>query len=421
MQPISLLFNINANFCIVSSEYVTSIVKMNFVVSFLSFRRFGLLLALLLGGCAFHPMTPRGVSDIGDILPFGSQTTPIIVQNTTPSASSTPAQQQTLLSPGDNIKLSIFGDEHFSGQYVINQNGMISVPFLGQIAALGITPDALRITLVDRFISERYFKQHLLRLAVEVIEWAPAQVSVAGAVYQPGQVVINQYTDRLQPRPTELRSGAATVKRFVQDAILAAGGLRPDADLNNIRIQRNEQHYQISLLDFFNGTDVANIGLITGDRVVIGSIGVFQEPLARPSSFTAPGFRVYLSNLTTPALSNASSSVGRDSTRLPTGARLSHAIASANCFGGTPIINANRRVKYVTRNPLTATITSHIYNVEEVMQRADETLHNPYLQPEDQLGCYEGPVTILREAARTAYDLVSPALGIEILRNAVND
>jgi len=394
---------------------------MNFVVSFLSYIRcFGVPALLLAGGCAFHPMTPRGVSDIGDILPFGSQTTPDIMLSTEPSTSS-PAKHKTLLSPGDSIQLSIFGDEHFSGHYVINQNGMISVPFLGQVAALGITPEALRLTLSERFIAERYFKEDLLRLAVEVIEWAPAQVSVAGAVYQPGQVVINQYNDRPESRTSELRSGAATVKRFVQDAILAAGGLRPDADLNNVRIQRNDQHYKISLLDYFNGTDVANIGLITGDRLVIGSMGVFQEPLARPSAFTAPGFRVYLSNLTTPALSNASSSVGRDSTRLPTGARLSHAIASANCFGGTPIINANRRVKYVTRNPLTATITSHVYNVEEVMLRADQTLHNPYLQPEDQLGCYEGPVTILREAARTAYDVVSPVLGIEILRNALDD
>ena len=394
---------------------------MNFVVSFFSYScRLGAFV-LFLGGCAFHPMTPRGVSDIGDILPFGSQTTPAIVQANTPTSATSPAKHQTLLSPGDNIKLSIFGDEHFSGYYVINQNGTISVPFLGQIAALGITPEVLRSTLEERFIAERYFKQNLLRLAVEVIEWAPAQVSVAGAVYQPGQVVINQYNIKPESHSPELRSGAATVKRFVQDAILAAGGLRPDADLNNIVIHRGDKHYKISLLEFFNGTAVADIGLITGDRLVVGSIGVFQEPLARPSAFTAPGFRVYLSNLTTPALSNASASVGRDSTRLPTGARLSHAIASANCFGGTPIINANRRVKYVTRNPLTATITSHVYNVEEVMLRADQTLHNPYLQPEDQLGCYEGPVTILREAARTAYDLVSPALGIEILRNAVND
>jgi len=207
---------------------------MNFVVSFLSNSARLSALVLLLGGCAFHPMTPRGVSDIGDILPFGSQTTPAIVQASTPASATSPAKHQTLLSPGDSIKLSIFGDEHFSGYYVI----------------------------------------------VEVVEWAPAQVSVAGAVYQPGQVVINQYNLKPESRSPELRSGAATVKRFVQDAILAAGGLRPDADLNNIRIHRGEQQYKISLLEFFNGTAVADIGLISGDRLVVGSIGVFQEPLA---------------------------------------------------------------------------------------------------------------------------------------------
>jgi len=177
----------------------------------------------------------------------------------------------------------------------------------------------------------------------------------------------------------------------------------------------------VPLTKQFDGREVADVSLISGDRLIVGSTGVFQEPLARPSAFTSPGFRVYLSNLTTPAINNASSSVGRDSTRLPTGARLSHAIASANCFGGTPLINAARRVKYVTRNPLNQTVTTHVYNVEEVMQRADDSVHNPYLQPEDQLGCYESPVTILREAARTAYDLVAPAVGVEVLRNAISD
>jgi len=403
--------------------------RVNLIVSFLSYiarpgTHCSLLLALLLTngllGCAYHPMTPRGVSDIGEILPFGSQTTPNLVLVTHSQPKTRPVRAQTLLSPGDALRLDIFDDTHFSGRYVVDQSGHINIPYLGQLPALGISPQALRQSLTDAFVAQEYFRAQQLRIAIEVVSWAPAQVSVAGAVHQPGQVVINAYPepDKLT---TELRSGAATVKRFVQHALLAAGGLRADADLSNVYILRGQQKLQVPLTKQFDGREVADVSLISGDRLIVGSTGVFQEPLARPSAFTSPGFRVYLSNLTTPAINNASSSVGRDSTRLPTGARLSHAIASANCFGGTPLINAARRVKYVTRNPLNQTVTTHVYNVEEVMQRADDSVHNPYLQPEDQLGCYESPVTILREAARTAYDLVAPAVGVEVLRNAISD
>lgn len=392
-------------------------------LSFLSYKGIGLALLLASGStaCAYHPMTPRGVSDIGDILPFGSQTTPELVLVEARGDSQPPPRAQTLLSPGDALQLDIFGESHFSGRYVIDQAGNINIPFLGQLKAKGSTPHTLRRQLEELFIEEQFFRRGQLKLSIEAVAWAPAQISVAGAVHQPGQVVINPYPEVLDRATEELRSGAASVKRFVQHALIAAGGLRADADLNNVYILRGEQRLRVPLKEQFSGRAVADVSLIAGDRMSVGSTGIFQEPLARPSAFTSPGFRVYLSNLTTPASNNASSSIGRDSTRLPTGARLSHAIASANCFGGTPLINAARRVKYVTHNPLTQTITTHVYNVEEVMLRADNTVHNPYLQPEDQLGCYESPVTILREAARTAYDLVSPVIGVEVLRNAISD
>jgi len=393
------------------------------MLSFLPYLKYGmaLLISASLLGCAYHPMTPRGVSDIGEVLPFGSQTTPKILVLQPHDDAPTLSRPQSLLSPGDALRLDIFDDKHFSGRYIVSQSGSISIPFLGKVEATGSTQDDLQTALVERFTRENYFRSDLLRLAVEVVEWAPAQISVAGAVHEPGQVVINAYPDTIRRREIELRSGAATVKRFVQHALVAAGGLRPDADLNNVFIRRGSELFRVPMHKHFSGHAVANVSLIAGDRLEVGSTGVFQEPLARPSAFTSPGFRVYLSNLTTPAANNASSSIGRDSTRLPTGSRLSHAITSANCFGGTPIFNAPRRVKYVTRNPLTSIVTSHIYNVEEVMLRANETIHNPYLQPEDQLGCYESPIGVVREAARTAYDLVSPAIGIEILRDAVTD
>lgn len=397
-------------------SYRYQIYRINVLLSFLSLKRLTLPLCIALTGCTWHPMTPRGVSDIGEVLPFGSQTTPYLLNPTSPEPEDYSAMAELQLSAGDAVQLQIYGDELFTGRYVINQNGNISIPFLPPIQAAGITSETLTERLSQQLLKERIFKPDQLRIALEVVEWAPVQVSVTGAVYTPGQVVINRYRLDREKSELELRAGAATVQRYIQHAITAAGGLRPDANLNTVSIQRGDRIVHLSLVNHFLGKEVSTFGLISGDRLSIGSHGVFQEELARPSAFTAPGFRVYLSNLTTPALSNASSSIGEDSTRLPNGARLSHAIASANCFGGTPMINASRRIKYVSRNPVTEQTTTHVYSVEEVMLRANSTVHNPYLLPEDQLGCYEGPVTILREAARTAYDLLLPGTSLELLR-----
>ena len=388
------------------------------ILSLLSF----ILILACQTGCTYHPMTPRGMSDIGEILPFGSQSTDALVgvmPDTYGDLAGAPLH--TPLSPGDVLKLHIFDDDVFSGHYVINQDGSIRIPFLGTVKTVGKPAHQVEAELVTLFLDAQIFKSTLLRLSLEVVEWAPALVSVSGAVIEPGQVTINEPRLSSEDTRPELRSGAYTAKRFIQHAIQAAGGLRADANLQDVLIERNGIRYKLSLKDLFLGTKVANIGLISGDHVSIGSVGVFQAPLARPSAFTAPGFRVYLSNLTTPALNNASSSIGRDSTRLPNGSRLSHAITSANCFGGTPIFNAPRRIKYVTKNPLTRTLTTHVYSVEEVMLKANDPIHNPYLMPEDQLGCYEGPVAIIREAARFAYDVVSPIKAADYLRGRRHD
>jgi hypothetical protein len=53
--------------------------------------------------------------------------------------------------------------------------------------------------------------------------------------------------------------------------------------------------------------------LTAGDRVIVGSAGCFQPRMVRPTSVTAPGIRVFMSNLTRPANHNAGSAIGRDS------------------------------------------------------------------------------------------------------------
>ena len=213
------------------------------------------------------------------------------------------------------------------------------------------------------------------------------------------------------------RSGDFTPDRYLSAALRAAGGMRPDANLTNVTLIRDGQRYVVDVRPLLDGTALSEPALLDGDQIVVDSVGIFQARLARPSAITAPGFRIYASNLSIPSPSNAQSAVAGEATRLPTGARLSHALASANCIGGTQMTNAHRRALLVTRNPVTRETTSHVYRIYDVTHRADNPAANPYLMPEDAVACFDGPIPVARDLARTAFDLLLP---VQILSNIEN-
>ncbi|MEL7313140.1 MAG: polysaccharide export protein, partial [Pseudomonadota bacterium] len=244
--------------------------------------------------------------------------------------------------------------------------------------------------------------------------WAAVRVHVSGAVFSPGPVVVNDRT-HVERRPDmATRSGDFAPDRYLSAALRAAGGLRPDANLRAVTLVRGNERRSVDLRALLDGGAHQELPLQTGDQLIVESVGFFQTALARPSALTAPGFRIYASNLSIPSPSNAQSAVAGEATRLPTGARLSHALASANCIGGTQMTNAHRRALLVTRNPITGLTSSHVYRVYDVTRHAYDPVHNPYLLPEDAVACFDGPMTVARDLARTTLDVLLP---VQILRN----
>ena len=378
-------------------------------------------LAGLLAGCAVPQLASssgHGPAAADGALPFGARVVRLAEDDVGPRLAS-PAIMPTmpLLSPGDRVILALQDGDEFAGTYAVGSDGHLRIPYLQPVFVRGISVDEAEREVLAAMVREGLLVAGKVRLSLEPQLWAAVKVGVSGAVFAPGPVVVNDRT-HVETRPDmKTRSGDFAPDRYFTAAIRAAGGLRPDADLAHTYLVRDGIRSRIDLRPILAGQPVAELPLLDGDRIVVGSVGSYQPLLARPSALTAPGFRIYVSNLSIPSPSNAQSAVAGEATRMPTGARLSHALASANCIGGTQMTNAHRTALLVTRDPTNEVLSSHVYRVYDVTAHADDPANNPYLMPEDAVACFDGSVTVARDLARTALDALLP---LQVLRNIQN-
>ncbi|WP_239651446.1 polysaccharide biosynthesis/export family protein [Neosynechococcus sphagnicola] len=295
------------------------------------------------------------------------------------------------LSPGDRIKVSIPEGEDFSGIFAVNLDGNLEIPYLPPLPASGLEPAQVQQNLAQTLIQGGFFQPLFLRVSVKVVNWAPVQVNVAGAVFDPGRVLINDPSpEALAARQsTNQVTGDYPPERFLTAAIRIAGGITPTADIHAIRLIRNGQEQQVDLSGIFTGTPVEDIPLIAGDQVIVPESNRFRAELARPSQITIQGVRVYISNLTVPATSNSNSSINKDATGFVYGSRLSQAVISGNCAGGTRTTNANRHAVLVRTDRQTGKTTIVDRPIEEVLRQSSNDADNPLLMPNDGVACYD--------------------------------
>ncbi len=194
-------------------------------------------------------------------------------------------------------------------------------------------------------------------------------------------------------------------------ALGASGGVRPDADLQNIFLQRDGVIYQLDLASIVSGTQFTPTpSLNNGDVIFVESTGIENRQLIRPSQITPPGMRVFMSNLTAPALNNAQSAVGADATRLPYGASLLDSAISANCVGGTQMANASRSIVMITRNYGSNQQLAIKRSINELLANSSDASINPFVMPNDGVACYDSKFTNFRDVARGIGEVISPII-----------
>lgn len=319
------------------------------------------------------------------------------------------ASSPDLLSAGDRVELKIAGDvDDLSRTYVLAANGSITID--GRIV---ISLAGQSVVQAEQVISSKLVENRLIRglrnsVRLRVVELGGVNVAVSGAVFEPGMIRVGERT--AETRGVNLNnseSGDRNVSRSLTAAIRAAGGVRPDADLSAVFILRDDQWTQVDLSGAITGRSIDDITLTSDDRIIVGSTECFQDALVKPSQVTAPGIRVYMSNLSRPASNNASSAIGRDSTSLPYGTRLSQAMVAANCVGGSAM-NAARKVVLMSRNPMNGKSVVIQRSVEKLVRHADRDENDPYLMPGDSLACYDSFAMNVRDVISLVGETASP-------------
>jgi polysaccharide export outer membrane protein len=150
---------------------------------------------------------------------------------------------------GDALNVLVWDQEKMSARVRVRGDGRVSLPFLDDVQAAGMTPVALARSLEDRL------KQFIVTPQVTIVveEAKPLSVAVLGQVGQPGLY--------------DLDPGAG-----VAQALAAAGGLRDFAHKDRIYLLRSGSQTRIRMTydDVTAGSGRASsLRLRTGDVVLV--------------------------------------------------------------------------------------------------------------------------------------------------------
>lgn len=146
--------------------------------------------------------------------------------------------------PGDEISLHIIGYEDLSGTFLIQSDGSVEIPLIGNVKAADLTPQEI----TERIKEE--FRKYILT-EPQVILTATYRVTILGEVEKPGLYKIH-----------------GTEK--ITDLIAMAMGLTDRAKLSNAKISRDSTVIVSNLEQVLKeGKTVSDIGIHSGDIIYI--------------------------------------------------------------------------------------------------------------------------------------------------------
>ena len=314
------------------------------------------------------------------------------------------------------------GGEEFTGEYEVNFNGTLDIPFLEPISVLGLVASQVEESVLNSLISQQIFLPGQVRVSVQVIDYAPVQVAVTGEVFEPGRLLLSRETSVISDAEGEVVElpGDYPIERYLTSALKAIGGVKPTADVSNVEVVRGTQSVLVDLTGVFTGTSVTDFPLIAGDQIVIPDSGEFQVGLVKPSQITPDSIDLYVSNVTEPGGGNVLSGVGDiNVASFEYGTNLAQALVSARCVGGTRSTNANRRALLIQTNDTTGALTTSEYSINDLVSDATASMEdNPFLMPDDAIACYDSRNTNVRGVLGTVTDFLNP---INLLINLFDD
>jgi polysaccharide biosynthesis/export protein len=156
-----------------------------------------------------------------------------------------------IIGSDDVLNIVFWRDKDMSTEVQVRPDGKISLPLLNDVQASGLTPEQLRLSIVEK--ADKLLEDPSVSVVVKTIN--SRRVYITGQVGKPGIYPLLEKTTVLQ-------------------LIAMAGGVGDYADSKKIQIVRTENGKPVSrkfnYQDFIKGKNVAqNIELKSGDTVIV--------------------------------------------------------------------------------------------------------------------------------------------------------
>ena len=168
-----------------------------------------------------------------------------------------------ILGPADSISINLTDTDDIDNTYLIDQEGMIDLPFVGKVKLDGLTLNEAQNILIE--VVKDFYKNPDLQINIE--EFNSSKVYIVGAVR-------NQKTIKLDQKPIKLIEAAieANFNPSAQDKLFGTKGF----------LRRDNEVYKINLANAFSGTDEKENFYLKKDDVIFidrnsDAIHVFGE------------------------------------------------------------------------------------------------------------------------------------------------
>lgn len=152
-----------------------------------------------------------------------------------------------MIGSQDVVFVKVWREQELTGLYTVRPDGKISMPLAGDIAADGITPEALK----DRIVTALAVYMTRPEVMIEIRQVNSKRYHITGEVGRPGAYPLITATT-------------------VLEALSLAGGLRDFANGKKIVIMRNGERLKFNYKDVTRGKNMEqNIRLEPGDHVIV--------------------------------------------------------------------------------------------------------------------------------------------------------
>lgn len=152
-----------------------------------------------------------------------------------------------VVRPGDKVRLKVWREPDLSGEFAVDEDGVVVLPKIGPVEIHDLSTDSIRTLLVARYSSS------LRNPAVEVT--VLHRVNVLGAVRNPGLYHVDLTTT-------------------VADVLAMAGGVTSQGNQNRIELVRGGKRLPVRLS---GESRLAGSPIVSGDQLLVAERSWFER------------------------------------------------------------------------------------------------------------------------------------------------